>query len=149
MGWFLKGCFFRWIFCFLNLRNVLMSWTTKSSPKTYWTNYFDNWLYTGKTHLGSVVSKLWWSIDPAPSDPSQEVISELDFKISNAWILYSYSICGKIRGGQQCIFDVFLTKPGGQWKLGGSRGTRGELNPKPRQIEHWFYIDQYHHHNHL
>ena len=22
-----------------------------------------------------------------------------------------YSICGKTRGGQQCIFDVFLTKP--------------------------------------
>ena len=37
-----------------------------------------------------------------------------------------YSICGETRGGQQCIFDVFLTKPvRGIWKFGGGGWEQG------------------------
>ena len=38
----------------------------------------------------------------------------------------------KPEGGQQCMFDVFLTKPvESQCKLRGSRGTRGGKTPSP------------------
>ena len=46
-----------------------------------------------------------------------------------------YSICGKTRGGQQCI----LTKPVGvNENLGVERHQRGVKPPTPRQIEHCF-----------
>ena len=48
---------------------------------------------------------------------------------------HQYSICGKTRGGQKCIFDVFLTKPVGVNKnLGVERHQRG-VTPPPLQIE--------------
>ena len=52
--------------------------------------------------------------------------------------MYSTRFVGNPEGGQQCIFDLFrLFSQGGQYKLGGLRGTRGGLNPQPfRQIEH-------------
>ena len=44
-------------------------------------------------------------------------------------------------GGSAVYFWLILTIfSGGQYKLGGSRGTRGGVNPPPpppRQIEHW------------
>ena len=41
------------------------------------------------------------------------------------------AICGNTRGGQQCIFDVFLTKPVGvNDNLGVEMRQRG-LNPNP------------------
>ena len=57
--------------------------------------------------------------------------------------LLKYSICGKTRGGpgQQCIFDVFLTKPVGvNENLGGREAPDwGYKPPNPQYMEHCFF----------
>ena len=49
---------------------------------------------------------------------------------------YQYSICGKTRGGQQCIFDVFLTKPVGVNENLGVERHQGGLNPPTNRALH-------------
>ena len=45
--------------------------------------------------------------------------------------VWQYSICGKTRGGQQCIFYLFWLFFPRSIQTWGSRGTRGEFNPQP------------------
>ena len=44
-----------------------------------------------------------------------------------------YSVCGKPEGGNSVFLTYFVFFSGGQYKLGGSRGTRGEGEVKTPQ----------------
>ena len=66
---------------------------------------------------------------------------------SRGSIILSSRFVVKPEGGQQCIFDVFLTKPVGvNENCGGGEAPEGGLNPPtPRQIEHCaLFHDAYH-----
>ena len=47
------------------------------------------------------------------SRPSHDLLWKQDVEMMMMMIMrfLQYSICGKIRGGQLCTFNVFLTKP--------------------------------------
>ena len=64
-----------------------------------------------------------------------------NYTLQEGPFLGQYSICGKTRRGQQCIFDLFwLFFCGGNTNLGGWEAPEEELTPNPRQIEHWFGV---------